>query len=275
VPCTASQACSRAGCAATAPDKARHGGAQLGAAATRSRRGARAEEEHAALMQKVDQLNLLRESNAALRCGPTLALTLSAAALSPRARLTRPGQGAVLQGTAAHRAGRAAAKEAHACARPASGTQAARQAVAAWPGAHRQRAGGWRVRGGGSRAGAQGGQPAELGGADGAARPRGGGGGRAGAAARARPRGRRAGREPRGGGQSGARPRPRAVTRCLAVAISHAPHYRVESCASLSRLTTRLTAACNHAPHCRDLRLATSLSLMPAATRCRARRSKG
>ena len=83
MPCTASQACSRAGCAATAPDKARHGGAQLGAAATRSRRGARAEEEHAALMQKVDQLNLLRESNAALRCGPTLALTAERALLLP------------------------------------------------------------------------------------------------------------------------------------------------------------------------------------------------
>lgn len=42
--------------------------AQLGAEAERTRRGARAEEEHAALMQKVDQLNLLRESNVMLRC---------------------------------------------------------------------------------------------------------------------------------------------------------------------------------------------------------------
>ena len=50
---------------------------QLGAEAERSRRGAKAEQEHAALMEKVDQLNLLRESNATLRCvsrlpgGPT------------------------------------------------------------------------------------------------------------------------------------------------------------------------------------------------------------
>ena len=45
---------------------------QLGAEAERSRRGAKAEQEHAALMEKVDQLNLLRESNATLRCGSKL-----------------------------------------------------------------------------------------------------------------------------------------------------------------------------------------------------------
>ena len=58
--------------AALARRAAEAANAQLAGQAERSRASARTEEEHTALMQKLEQLNLLRESNAALRCAQLL-----------------------------------------------------------------------------------------------------------------------------------------------------------------------------------------------------------
>lgn len=62
--------------AALARRAAEAANAQLAGQAERSRASARTEEEHTALMQKLEQLNLLRESNAALRCVLPCALRL-------------------------------------------------------------------------------------------------------------------------------------------------------------------------------------------------------
>lgn len=62
--------------AANARRSAEEANAQLVSHAERARENARTSEEHAALMQKVDQLNLLRESNATLRCASDVSVNI-------------------------------------------------------------------------------------------------------------------------------------------------------------------------------------------------------